>query len=123
MEHGKDSVAEAVAEIEERRDAMREIRRNLMALHQVLLGIAAPVTADKAQSGGNRAAASGDEAAQPLPAPSGGGKGGGMGTGTLNDYEKETRKQAYTAIVIALVIISVLVISILRVDNQMENPS
>ncbi|KAL1560173.1 syntaxin-125-like protein [Salvia divinorum] len=114
QEHGRDPVAE----IQERRDAMREIRRNLMALHQVLLGIATPVTAD-GQGGGNRPAAGEDDAAQPLPTPSGGGKGGG--TGSLNDYEKETRKQAYIAIVIALVIVTVLVISVLRVDIELEN--
>ncbi|KAG6393982.1 hypothetical protein SASPL_144558 [Salvia splendens] len=125
QEHGWDPVAEAVAEIQERRDAIREVRRNLMALHQVLLGIAAPPTSadvGQGQGGGSKPTAARDtaEATQPAAAATGGGgKGGGMGA--LNDYERETRNQAYIAIVIALVIIIALVISTIRVDIALEN--
>ncbi|XP_057764636.1 syntaxin-125-like [Salvia miltiorrhiza] len=121
QELGRDPVAEAVAEIQERRDAMREIRRNLMALHQVLLGIAAPAAAE-GQGGVSRGAAADavvEGGAVAVAGVLGGGKGGG--TGGLNDYEKETRNQAYIAIVIALIIITALVISILKVDIQLEN--
>ncbi|KAL1537479.1 syntaxin-125-like protein [Salvia divinorum] len=124
-EHGSDPMAEAVAEIQERRDAMREVRRNLMALHQVLLGIAAPPSAADARPGqdGESKPATGGDAPEASPPPAAsaasGGKGGGMGG--LNDYEKETRNQAYIAIVIALVIILTLVIATLRVDIALES--
>lgn len=114
-----------VAEIKERRDAMREVRRNLMALHQVLLGIATPVAAVQQQQAADGNKAGGDltspvESSQPPPAAAfGGGKGGG--TGGLNDYERETRNQAYIAIVIALVIVIGLIISILKVDIKLES--
>ncbi|KAG6392244.1 hypothetical protein SASPL_146457 [Salvia splendens] len=127
QDQGRDPVAEAVAEIQERRDAIREVRRNLMALHQVLLGIAAPpFSADVGlgQGSGTKPAAAGGDTAEVSQPPAaagagGGGKGGGMGA--LNDYEKETRKQAYIAIVIALVIILALVVTTLKVDISLEN--
>ncbi|KAL2244830.1 UNVERIFIED_CONTAM: Syntaxin [Sesamum indicum] len=125
QEHGRAAVLDAVAEIQERRDTMRDIRRNLMSLHQILLGIATPVVPEL--QGGNRGGGGG----LPSPGPSpvdpypvvpppvmGGGK---TGTGGLNDYEKETRKQAYIAIALALCIISVVVIALLHLEAELES--
>ncbi|KAH6773744.1 hypothetical protein C2S52_003352 [Perilla frutescens var. hirtella] len=120
QELGRDPVAEAVAEIQERRDAMREVRRNLMALHQVLLGIATPLAAVQQQppAGGDLPSPVETSQAPPPAAAFAGGKGGGAGG--LNDYERETRNQAYIAIVIALIIVIGLIISILKVDIKLE---
>lgn len=124
QELGRDPVADAVDEIKERREAMREIRRSLMALHQVLLGIATPSPVQQvAADGGNK----GDDVAcavESLPAAAGlppaFGGGGKGGAGGLNDYERETRNQAYIAIVIALVIVTTLIISYLKVEILLE---
>ncbi|KAL0353147.1 UNVERIFIED_CONTAM: syntaxin [Sesamum calycinum] len=126
QEHGRAAVLDAVAEIQERRDTMKDIRRNLMSLHQILLGIATPVVPEL-QGGGNRGGGGGPPSPIPVavdpypvvPAPvTGGGK---MGTGGLNDYEKETRKQAYIAIALALCIISVVVIALLHLESELES--
>ncbi|PIN10827.1 SNARE protein Syntaxin 1 [Handroanthus impetiginosus] len=129
QEYGRGPVLDAVAEIQERRDTMIEIRRNLMVLHQILLGIATPVTASpvEAQVGGSRGGGGGGgppspvetlPVAQPPVAAHGAAK---AGTGGLNDYEKETRKQAYIAMAIALMVISSIVVLLLKTENQIEN--
>ncbi|KAG8385619.1 hypothetical protein BUALT_Bualt03G0063900 [Buddleja alternifolia] len=121
QEHGRGPVLDAVAEIQERRDTMREIRRNMMGLHQILLGIASPVVpAEGHGGGGGRGPPSPIENhAAPLPPPPvvAAAKGGG---GQLNDYERETRKQAYIAIALALVIIVAVITPLLIVENQLE---
>ncbi|CAA0835988.1 Syntaxin-124 [Striga hermonthica] len=43
------------------------------------------------------------------------------GPAGLNDYERETRNQAYIAIAVALVIIISVIVSLLKVENQLEN--
>ncbi|KAK4439227.1 syntaxin [Sesamum alatum] len=126
QEHGRAVVLDAVAEIQERRDTMRDIRRNLMSLHQILLGIATPIIPE-GQGGGNRGGGAGPPSPGPVgvdpypvvpPPVLGGGK---TGTGGLNDYEKETRKQAYIAIALALCIISIVVVSLLQLEAQLES--
>ncbi|KAL8467926.1 hypothetical protein ACS0TY_031247 [Phlomoides rotata] len=127
LEFGRAAVMDAVAEIQERRDTMKEARRNLMALHQIFLGIATPVTAAAAPSeGGNRggglpspvenfpAAA----AAAPVAGAFGGGNKGGPGG--LNDFERETRRQSYVAIGIAIVLVIVLVYTVLKVESNLD---
>lgn len=123
QKHGKDPVAEAVEEIKERREAMREIRRSLMALHQVLLGIATPAAAQ--QGGGNKAGGdiacvveSFPAAGQPSAAALGGGKGG---AGGLNDYERETRNRAYIAIAVAVILVVAISITFLRLEIMVES--
>lgn len=128
QELGRGPVVDAVAEIQERRDTMREIRRNLMALHQVLLGIATPVAAApppvEGQGGGNKIGGGPPSPVENFPAPPpvaaayGAGK---AGTGGLNDYERETRNQAYIAIAIALMIIITIIVSLLKVENSLEH--
>lgn len=134
QEHGRAPVMDAVAEIQERRDAMKETRRSLMGLHQILLGIATPVmpTPQEAQVGGSRGGAVGgggggglpspvEAHPQALPAIMGGHGAAKAGTGGLNDYEKETRKQAYIAIAVALVMIVGISIATLVTEYRIEN--
>ncbi|KAL0442821.1 UNVERIFIED_CONTAM: syntaxin [Sesamum latifolium] len=126
QEYGRAAVLDAVAEIQERRDTMRDIRRNLMSLHQTLLGRATPVVPEL-QGGGIRGGGGGPQSPGPSPVDPypvvpppvmGGGK---TGTGGLNDYEKETRKQAYIAIALALCIISVVVVALLHLEAELES--
>ncbi|KAI3456327.1 hypothetical protein Pfo_012990 [Paulownia fortunei] len=127
QEHGRGPVLDAVAEIQERRDTMMEFRRNLMGLHQILLGIATPVAAPapvEGQGGGIKGGGGPPSpvetypVAPPVVAAHSAAK---AGTGGLNDYEKETRKQAYIAMAVALVIIISIIVSLLKVENQLEN--
>ncbi|GFQ01825.1 syntaxin-124 [Phtheirospermum japonicum] len=117
QDHGRGPVLDAVAEIQERRGAMMEVRRSLMALHQVLLGIATPVVA---------AVAEGQTKGGP-PSPVDAYQGAGLpvaakaGPGGLNDFEKETRNQAYIAIAVSLVIIIAVILGLLGFENMLEN--
>ncbi|KAL0398657.1 UNVERIFIED_CONTAM: syntaxin [Sesamum radiatum] len=124
QEYGRAVVLDAVAEIQERRDTVMDIRRNLMSLHQILLGIATPVLPEL-QGGGIRGGGGGPPSPSPVdpypvvaPPVMGGAK---TGTGGLNDYEKETRKQAYIAIALALCIISVVVVALLHLEAELES--
>ncbi|KAK6149855.1 hypothetical protein DH2020_017380 [Rehmannia glutinosa] len=127
QDHGRGPVLDTVAEIQERRDTMMEIRRSLMSLHQILLGIATPVLVAAPPAEGQSVGLSKGGGGPPspvenfpaaLPVVAGAAKGG---NGGLNDYEKETRKQAYIAIAVALVIIISIIVSLLKVENQVEN--
>ncbi|KAL6546664.1 hypothetical protein OROMI_022385 [Orobanche minor] len=129
QDHGRGPVLDAVAEIQERRGTMMEIRRNLMALHQILLGIATPVVAAaQATAEGPIGVSKGGAGGGP-PSPVEAFPAGPQmvvvpakaGTGGLNDYEKETRNQAYIAIAVALVIIISVIVSLLKVENELEN--
>ena len=131
LEFGRAAVMEAVAEIQERRDTTKEVRRSLMALHQIFLGIATPVTAAAAPTeGGIRsaglpspvenfpAAAAAAGTAGPVAGLFGGRNKGG--TGGANDFDAKTRRQSYIAIVIAIVLVIVLVYTVLKVERQID---
>ncbi|KAL8032691.1 hypothetical protein ABFX02_13G112900 [Erythranthe guttata] len=131
QEHGRGPVLDAVAEIQERRDTMKETRKSLMGLHQILLGIATPVVpaaaaaAADGQIGGSKGGCAGPPSPvenYPVVVVGGGGHvAAKSGTGGLNDYEKETRNQAYIAIVVALVILITIIVLILRTEYTIEN--
>ncbi|GER53040.1 syntaxin [Striga asiatica] len=123
QDHGRGPVMDAVAEIQERRGAMMEARRTLMSLHQILLGIATPVAAVAAE-GQAKAPGPPSPVEPPAYSPGVGPPGGPVkagGPAGLNDYERETRNQAYIAIAVALVIIISVIVSLLKVENQLEN--
>ncbi|XP_051128155.1 syntaxin-125-like [Andrographis paniculata] len=128
QEHGRGAMADALAEIQERRDTLKDIRRKLMDLHQIFLGIATPIESQRSGGGEGAGAAAGaptipiETHPTPLVTPNTTTTAAkpGTGTGSLNDYEKEMRKQAYIAIALAIVIILTIVISLLRIENNME---
>ncbi|XP_073127773.1 syntaxin-125-like [Henckelia pumila] len=113
QEHGRGAVLDAVVEIHERRDAMREIRKCLMSLHQILLGMAAPV---EVPSGRGLTAVGGPPSPVEnfLPAPP-------AAKGHVKDYERETRRQAYTAIGVSFVITMTLIIALLLTERDLFN--
>ncbi|KAL3851278.1 hypothetical protein ACJIZ3_013160 [Penstemon smallii] len=103
QEHGTAAVLDAVTEIQERCDAMREIRKHLMNLHQILLGMASPVEAHGGGVvGGGPPSPVEVYVQQPPPATTNMHSAMKPGAGRLNDYEKETRRQAYIAMGIAM---------------------
>ncbi|KAL3627659.1 hypothetical protein CASFOL_029022 [Castilleja foliolosa] len=120
QDHGRGPVLDAVAEIQERRGTMMETRRSLMALHQVLLGIATPVVVAAAEGqtkGGPPSPVDTYQTATGagLPVMTKAGPGG------LNDFEKETRNQAYIAIAVSMVIIIAVIVALLGVESGFEN--
>ncbi|KAK6115385.1 hypothetical protein DH2020_007654 [Rehmannia glutinosa] len=93
---------------------------SLMSPHCILLGIATPSGGGAAGGGTICWPEQRRRTASPrreffLRGCGGGGRGGKWG---LNDYEKETRKQAHIAIAVALVIIISIIVSLLKVENQ-----
>ncbi|KAL3820578.1 hypothetical protein ACJIZ3_006483 [Penstemon smallii] len=119
QEHGTAAVMDAVTEIQERRDAMREIRKHLMNLHQILLGMASPVEAHGGRVVGGGPPSPVEVYVQQLP-PATTNMHSAMkpGAGRLNDYEKETRRQAYIAMGIALVLSTIIIIMYLKYEGD-----
>lgn len=113
QEQGRGVVLDTVVEIHERRDAMREIRKSLMNLHQILLGIAAPVEVPSGCDVGVGGPPSPVEnlmpAAPALPAAK----------GHVNDYERETRRQAYTAIAVSFAVTIALTVALLISERDL----
>ncbi|XP_073120351.1 syntaxin-125-like [Henckelia pumila] len=107
QEHGRGAVLDAVAEIHERRDAMIEARKSLMSLHQILLGMATPVEVPTGV--GTQSPAENIVPAAPAAAAK----------GHLKDHERETRRQAYTAIGVSFVITMGLIIALLRTERDL----
>lgn len=122
LEFGRAAVMEAVAEIQERRDTMKEVRRNLMALHQIFLGIATPVTAAADGQGGGIRGGGLPSPVENFPAAAPAGVAGAFGGGNKggNDFERETRRQSYIAIGIAIVLVVVLVYTVLKVERGID---
>ncbi|EPS68317.1 hypothetical protein M569_06460, partial [Genlisea aurea] len=128
-EQGRGPVMEVVAEIEERRDTMMEMRRRLISVHQVLLGIARPVAVEATTTQPPplplRLQSNHHEAAPPLQMHlrnnNNNNNNNNVKVGGLNDYERETRKQAYIAIVIALVVNVCIVVALLNSERSLEN--
>ncbi|KZV51982.1 syntaxin 125 family protein [Dorcoceras hygrometricum] len=111
QEQGRGAVLDAVVEIHERRDAMREIRKTLMSLHQILLGMAAPVEVPQPNGGGGPPSPV-ENFMPAAPAPP-------AAKGHLNDYERETRRQAYSAIAVSFAITLGLIIALLVTERDL----
>ncbi|XP_057550794.1 syntaxin-123-like [Amaranthus tricolor] len=104
QEQGRGQIMDTVKEIQERHDAIKEIERNLLELHQVFLDMAALVEAQGQQlndiaSNVNRARSFVSLGVSELV--------------TAKDHQKNTRKWTCIALILAIVLVIVIVFPIL----------
>ncbi|KAF9614114.1 hypothetical protein IFM89_015376 [Coptis chinensis] len=108
QEQGRGQIMDTISEIQERHDAIKEIEKNLLELHQVFLDMAALVDAQGQQlndieshvAHANSFVRRGTDQLQ-----------------TAREFQKSSRKWTCIAIVIGIVVVVVLVIPILNALN------
>eukprot|EP00249_Psilotum_nudum_P018502 c26840_g1_i1 orf=646-1581(-) len=104
QEQGRGQVMETIKEIQERHDAVMEIEKNLLELHQIFLDMAVLVEAQGEQLNDiehyvNQAASFVDKGAQQLH--------------TARQYQKSSRKCMCIGIILVLVLILIIVVPII----------
>ncbi|XP_040377275.1 syntaxin-124-like [Oryza brachyantha] len=104
QEQGRGAVLDAVAEIQERRDAVREIERGLLDLHRVFLDMAALVEAQGQQL---------NDIESHVARASSFVRRGAVELETAREYQRGGRKWACAAVIAGAVLVAVVVLPIL----------
>ncbi|KAL6496352.1 hypothetical protein OROGR_029610 [Orobanche gracilis] len=114
QEQGRGQVMDTIVEIQERYDAVKEMERNLMELHQVFLDMAVLV-----QSQGERL----DDIESQVNRASSFVRGGTQQLEVARKHQKNTRKWACFGILILLIVVLIIVLSLRpwRNDNNNNN--
>ncbi|KAL6585501.1 hypothetical protein OROMI_002145 [Orobanche minor] len=114
QEQGRGQVMDTIAEIQERHDAVKEMERNLMELHQVFLDMAVLV-----QSQGEQL----DDIESQVKRASSFVRGGTQQLEVARKHQKNTRKWACFGISILLIVVLIIVLSLRpwRNDNNNNN--
>ncbi|KAL6519320.1 hypothetical protein OROGR_018640 [Orobanche gracilis] len=103
QEQGRGQVMDTIAEIQERHDAVKEMERNLMELHQVFLDMAVMV-----QSQGEQL----DDIESQVNRASSFVRGGTQQLEVARKHQKNTRKWACFGILILLIVVLIIVLSL-----------
>ncbi|KAL3623447.1 hypothetical protein CASFOL_032263 [Castilleja foliolosa] len=112
QEQGRGQVMDTIAEIQERHDAVKEMERNLMELHQVFMDMAVLV-----QSQGEQL----DDIESQVNRASSFVRGGTQNLEVARKHQRSSRKWACYGIIILLIVVMIIVLSLRPWENNNNN--